>query len=122
MGLLDGFEFIPSDGTPFVTLDKQRRFYLNASARKLIGAKPYDRLAIMYSSAEKAIAIVKPGTSVSDVEHARTSSFNIDRRYYMSARKFSNEYAYPPEAGPYEFIYDRGASDGSAFIFRLRGD
>lgn len=116
--ILDGFEFVPSDGVPFITLDSQRRFYLNASARKLLGVKPYDRLTIAYSSSEKALAVIKPSADMD--EHASMSVYTVDKRYYLSARKFAGMYGYSPEQAPYEFVYDRGTGDGSAFIFRLR--
>lgn len=114
--ILKGFEFVPSDGVPFITLDKHRRFYLNASARKLVGVKPYDRISIAYNPTEQALAIVKNAADV----HASISVYAVDKRYYMSARKFANAYAYKAEDAPYEFVYDRGDSGGSVFIFRLR--
>lgn len=115
--LLAGFEFVPSDGVPFISLDNQRRFYLNSSARKLIGVKPYDRVSIAYNVEEKSLAIVK---NAADNVHAAISVYAVDKRYYMSARKFASTYAYAPEQAPYEFVYDRGSSDGNVFIFRLR--
>lgn len=116
--MLDGFEFVPSDGVPFITLDNQRRFYLNSSARKLLGAKPYESVAIAYSLTEKALAVVK-SSAAHDV-HAEMSVYTIDKRYYLSARKFANMFGYAVEQAPYEFVYDRGSSDGRVFIFRLR--
>jgi len=113
--LLSGFEFVPSDAIPSITLDNQRRFYLNTSARRLIDAKPYDRYAIAYSSEDKALAIVKGSTH----RDASTSVYNVDKRYYMSARYFSKQYGYKPSEAPFTFVYERGASDGSVFIFRL---
>src|SRR5690606_31123521 len=115
--ILAGFEFVPSDGVPFITLDNQRRFYLNSSARKLIGVKPYDRVSIAYKPTEQALAIVK---NAADNVHAAISVYAVDKRYYMSARKFAAMYAYPIEQAPFEFVYDRGSSDGDVFIFRLR--
>ncbi len=115
--ILDGFEFVPSDGVPFITLDNQRRFYLNASARKLVGVKPYDRVSIAYKPTEQALAIVK---NASDNVHAAISAYAVDKRYYMSARKFATTYAFDADKAPYEFVYDRGSSDGNVFIFRLR--
>src|SRR5690606_33422013 len=114
--ILAGFEFVPSDGVPFITLDNQRRFYLNSSARKLIGVKPYDRVSIAYKPTEQALAIVKNSSDL----HAEISQYFVDKRYYMSARKFATTYAYAPEQAPYEFVYDRGSSDGNVFIFRLK--
>ena len=118
--LLAGFEFVESDGVPFITLDKERRFYLNASARKLIGVKPHDRVAVAFSIAEQSLAIVKPG-AVDDL-HAEISQYFVDKRYYMSARRFARRYVFAAEQGPYEFVYDRGSSDGTIFIFRLKKD
>ncbi len=114
--MLEGFEFVPSDGVPYITLDNQRRFYVNKSARKLLGIKPYGRVSIAYNSSEKSLAIVKDSADV----HADMSVYTSDKRYYMSARKFAEIYAYPPEQAPYEFVYDRGSSDGNIFIFRLK--
>lgn len=118
--LLSGFEFVPSDGAPFITLDKQRRFYLNATTRKLLDIKPYHRLSIAYNPAEKALAIVKPSAHLINADvHASTAQYVVDKRYYLSARRFAKDYAYSMESAPYEFAYDRGSSDGNVFIFRL---
>ena len=114
--MLEGFEFVPSDGVPFITLDNQRRFYLNKSARKLLGINPYGRIAIAYNSSKKALAIVKDSRD----SHAEMSVYAVDKRYYMSARKFADIYTYPSEQAPYEFGYERGSSDGNIFIFRLK--
>lgn len=113
---LDGFEYVPSDGIPFITLDSQRRFYLNASARKLIGIKPYDRVSVAYNATESALAVVKQSSDA----HASMSLYLVDKRYYMSARKFASTYAYGVANAPYEFVYERGSSDGNVFVFKLR--
>ena len=114
--ILEGFEIVPSDSVPYITLDNQRRFYLNASARRLMDVKPYERLALAYNSIDRAIAVLRPNESGEDYA---LSNYNVDKRYYMSARHFARNYGYPPEDAPYTFVYERGASDGSAFIFRL---
>ena len=116
--ILEGFEIVPSDSVPYITLDNQRRFYLNASARRLMDVKPYERLALAYNSIDRAIAVLRPNENGEDYA---LSNYNVDKRYYMSARHFARNYGYPPEDAPYSFVYDRGASDGSAFIFRLVG-
>lgn len=118
-GLLSGFEIVASDSVPHITLDKQRRFYLNSSARRLLDAEPYKRLAVAYNPAEKALALINPASGV-DIFDVSASNYNIDKRYYMSARHFSDKYGYAPEEAPHIFDYDRGSSDGSVFIFRLR--
>lgn len=117
--LLSGFEVVASDSVPHISLDKQRRFYLNSSTRRLLDVKPYDRVVIAYNPAERLLAIIKPSanTGLSDVS---TSNYTLDKRYYMSARHFANNYGYPAEQAPYMFDYDRGSSDGKVFIFRLR--
>ncbi len=117
--LLDGFEFVPSDGVPAINLDKQRRFYINSSAQKLLGIRPYQRLAILYDPMSRCLAIARP-EAVADMSDAATSNYNVDKRYYMSARKFAAMYGYDSDKAPYSFEYDRGSSDGKVFVFRLR--
>lgn len=116
---LEGFEVVPSDSIPSITLDNQRRFYINTSARRLLGVNPYDRLIVMYRTEIKALAIVK-SDAISAAGDYATSNFNVDRRYYMSARYFSKTYGFPPEEAPYTFVYDRGLRTGKAFMFRLQ--
>lgn len=118
--LLAGFEFVPSDGVPFITLDKERRFYINSSARKLIGVKPYSKLIVAYKPDEKALAIIRTADGLRANDEAGFAVYVVDKRFYMSARKFANMYAYAVEEAPYEFVYDRGSSDGNVFIFRLK--
>src|SRR5690625_4148035 len=114
--LLDGFEIVASDGIPSITLDNQRRFYVNSSARRLMDVKPYQRLAIAYNPSSKSLAFVF--VDARRGEYA-TSNYAVDKRYYMSARHFAGHYGYKPEGAPYNFVYERGASDGSVFVFRL---
>lgn len=119
--LLEGFEIVASDNVPCITLDNQRRFYLNASVRRLTGVEPYERLSIAYNASEKKLAIIRPSAGLSEKQVAElaTSTYNIDKRYYMSARHFSDKYLFAPEEAPYKFAYEQGASDGSVFVFRL---
>lgn len=116
--ILAGFDIVPSDSAPHISLDKQRRFYLNTSARRLLDAEPYKRMAVAYNPSEKSLALIM--TDVGGIFDISASNYNVDKRYYMSARHFSNKYGYAPEDAPYIFEYDRGSSDGSVFIFRLR--
>lgn len=116
---LSGFQFVESDGAPYIALDNQRRFYINATTRKLLGVKPYDRVAIAYSPDEQALAIVKMNAAPSGGLLA-TSQYVVDKRYYMSARHFSRVNALSSEGAPYYFDYVRGKDDGTAFVFRLR--
>ena len=125
--ILEGFEIVASDSVPSITLDNQRRFYINTSARRLMDVKPYERLALAYHPEMKAVAIVRAApdadekamTEFSNPAELSTSNYSVDKRYYMSARHFAEQYGYPPEEAPYYFVYERGASDGSVFIFRL---
>lgn len=120
--ILAGFDVVPSDSIPSITLDNQRRFNVTASARRLMNLRPYDRLHIAYSSSKKALAIVNPRASIDEALTAElaTSNYNVDKRYYMSARYFADKYGYAPASAPYYFDYDYGSADGSVFVFRLR--
>lgn len=115
--LLTGFEFVPSDGLPVITLDKQRRFYLNAALRSFIGVQAYDRIALAYSPSDQALAVVKPGAGIAEADNAY---YSVDGRHYISARKFLQRYPIILEGAPLFFEYDRGGSNGNVFIFRLK--
>ena len=114
---LSDFQIVPSDVMPSITLDNQRRFYVNTSARRLMDVKPYRRLALGYNPAKSEIAII---TGTRDTPALATSNYNVDKRYYMSARHFVKEYGYDPEGAPYVFDYIDGRSDGTLFVFKLR--
>lgn len=116
--LLDGFETVPSDSAPFITLDKQRRFYLNASLRKLIDVKSYDRVSIAYNPETRSLAILT-GESA---EAIPASSYFVDKRYYMSARRFCAEYRYTPDSAPYTFEFQRAGSVAGVYLFTLAAD
>lgn len=116
--LLDGFEIVPSDSTPFITLDNQSRFYINASARRLLNVNPYEPLSIAYRPSTSEIAIVRHGNGFNDALHA-TSQYNVDKRYYMSARHFAREYAFN-DSKAHVFDFVQGGEVGVVFVFRLR--
>ena len=84
-----------------------------------MGVKPYDRLAVAYNPVERALAIIKPNALGSDISEMYTSNYNVDKRYYMSARHFAKTYGYDKVNAPYTFVYDIGSSDGSVFVFSL---
>src|SRR5690625_3413022 len=119
INLLYGFEILASDSILSITLDRHHRFYINTSARRLMGVKPYDRLAVAYNPVERALAIVKPNEIEYDIPEFYTSNYNVDKRYYMSARHFAKSYGYNKVNAPYTFVYERGYSEGSVFVFRL---
>lgn len=118
--ILEGFEFVPAESIPSITLDNQLRIYLNSTARKLLGVKPYDRLAIAYRPASREIAIIKAYAGEATAEYS-TSNFVVDKRYYLHTRVLARLYEFKPSKAPYHFEYSRGASDGSVFVFRLIG-
>src|SRR5699024_5404542 len=122
--ILQVFPFVESDGVPSITLDNQRRFYVNTTARRLMNVRPYDRLAIAYRAEDKSLAVVKPSAGLSAIETAEiaTSNYAVDKRYYMSARHFARSQGFPVEEAPYTFVYERGACDGTLFVFQLRED
>src|SRR5690625_4463637 len=119
--LLTGFEIVASDNVPAITLDNQRRFYINTSARRLMGVSPYERLAIAYNPTDWHLAVIRPtaGLRARESVELATSNYAIDKRYYTSARHFAREYGYDEWNDPYTFVYERGASAGSVFVFRL---
>ena len=116
---LEGFEIVASDSVPSITLDKHHRLYINTSARRLMNVKPYDRLAVAYNPVERSLAIVKPNALRSDISEMYMSNYNVDKRYYMSARHFAKTYGYDKVNAPYTFVYERGHSEGSVFVFSL---
>lgn len=121
---LAGFQFVESDGLPIITLDNQRRFYINATARRLMGVKPYTRLSIAYDPLRRSIAVVMPSAVLSDeiAPIAATSSYNVDQRYYTYARHFARQHGFGDGVLPAHFVYERGMGDGSAFVFRLKSE
>lgn len=118
--LLAGFEFVPADNPASLTLDNQSRIYINATARRLLDIKPYDRLAVAYKPDKQALAIVKAyaGEGRMQSEYL-TSNFAVDKRYYLHVKTLARLYDFDESRAPYRFVYERGASDGSIFIFRL---
>lgn len=113
--LLAGFESVPSDGIPFITLDTQKRFYLNATLRKLIGIKAHDRVSLAYQPETHRLAIL---TGVAANAIPNTSYF-VDKRHYMSARRFIAEYRYDIDKAPYTFELQRAGSVAGIYFFKL---
>lgn len=117
--LLEGFSFVESDGRPSITLDKSRRFYLNTAAQKLLRAKPFYTMSISYNVIDRALAVItNSDLAINDEVH--TSWYNVDKRFYMSARHFANEYAFNPENAPFHFDYTKGSDKSGIFIFKMR--
>lgn len=113
--LLSGFEAVPSGGLPFITIDKQRRFYLNASLREMIGIKAYDRVSLAYNPVEKTLAIL-----LGDAANAIASTnYLVNGRHYMSAIRFCNDYQYDVTKAPYTFEFQRAGSVAGVYLFKL---
>lgn len=111
----DGFEIVASDSLPSISLDNQRRFYINVSARRLMDVKPYERLALGYRTTDNSLAVYR-----GDAASAHpTSNYTVDKRYYLSARNFANHYGFEPNEAPFHFVYEVAKSDGSTFVFKL---
>ncbi len=124
---MPNFEWISNDDAPFLTVDNQRRIYFNSGSRTLLGVEPYQRWIVGYDQANKRLILAKPDV----VKAVNVAPFSVDKRYYMSARKFvsklgiedelplnfryvahvtSAKDAYP--AGSYIFEAEDGGADG----------
>lgn len=113
--LLAGFESVPADAMPFITLDTQKRFYLNATLRKLIGIKAHDRVALAYQPETHRLAILT-GNAASAIPN---TSYFVDKRHYMSARRFVAEYRYNIDKAPYTFELQRAGTVDGVYMFKL---
>lgn len=114
---LADFEFIEADRLPSVTLDKNGRFNPNVAARRLIGIEPNNTVAIGYNPFNYEIVII-PSKFAVNLPEARLSFYNVDQRYYLSARAFAKNYNFIGRV--HHFDYVRGMSSGEAFVFKLR--
>lgn len=109
---LEGFSLIPSDGMPFITLDKQRRFYFNSAMRNIFGLKPYSKIAIGYNADTKSLAIV-----TKNVEQLPSSFlYMLDKRCYASARRFVKDNRI--EGLPKTYYFEQNTSVDGVYIFR----
>lgn len=111
---LDGFAFVPADGMPAITIDKERRFYFNASARKMFGLKPYGRIAIGYNAEKQALAIVTKNVDALPGNYI----FVLDKRCYAYARRMIKDYRIPVEEAPIRYRFVTSASVDGVFIFQ----
>lgn len=111
---LEGFSLVPSDGLPFITLDKHRRFYFNSALRNMFGLKPYSKIAIGYNAETNALAIVTKNA------HQLPSSFlfTLDKRCYASARRFVKDYRIPLKNQPVTYYFENNTSVDGVYIFR----
>lgn len=112
---LEGFSFIPSDGVPFITLDKQRRFYFNSSTRKMFGLRAYSQIAIGYNSDTRSLAVVTKNAD----RLPPNFIYMLDKRCYASARRFVSEYRIDVSEEPLTYMFERSTSVDGVYIFRL---
>lgn len=116
---LSDFEFIESDRLPTVTLDKSGRFNPNVSARNLIGITPFMTVTVGYNATTQEIAFI-PHEYANYVKGAASARYNVDRRYYMSARAFAKNYGFYGKTVRFDYV--RGMSGGEVFVFKLRDE
>ena len=118
--LLDGFEIVPAVDMPALTLDNLYRLYVNSSARRLLGVKPYDMLSLAYRHDTHEIAIIKASDRFDERWSAEimTSVFPLDKRHYLHVKVFARLYGISDKDAPYKYVYNRGDSDGRVFVFR----
>src|SRR5699024_11342283 len=86
--LLDGFEIVPAVDMPALTLDNLYRLYVNSSARRLLGVKPYDMLSLAYRHDTHEIAIIKASDRFDERMSAEimTSVFPLDKRHTFTSK------------------------------------
>src|SRR5699024_6379162 len=107
--------FIPADGVPFITLDRHRRFYFNASLRKMFGLRPYDKVAIGYDADTESIAIL-----TQELDRIPPNfTYVLDKRYYAPARRFIEDFRISLARAPYTYTFSQRTSREGVYIFRL---
>lgn len=118
--LLEGFGIVPAVDMPALTLDKFYRLYINRSARRMIGVKPYDVISLAYRRDPEEIALIKAGDRFSPQlsSELSTSVFPLDKRHYLHVKVFARLYNVKVGNEPVKYVYNRGASDGRVFVFR----
>lgn len=114
---LDGFEFIESDFLPFISLDKQGRFHVNKNARRLLDVEAGDTVVIAYKASTQELAVL-PNDDAYELAGASYATYEIDKRYYMSAKALAKEFGIYGEHQV--FYYDRSTKDGALYIFKRR--
>src|SRR5699024_5351972 len=110
----------PAVDMPALTLDNLYRLYINSSARRLLGVKPYDMLSLAYRHDTHEIAIIKASTRFDTrwTAELMTSVFPLAKRHYLDIKSFSRFGVISDKDAPYKYSYNMGASDGRVFVFR----
>ncbi|MBS4195348.1 hypothetical protein [Lederbergia citri] len=119
------FEWISNvDDQPFLTVDNQRRIYFNAGTRTLLGVTPHQSWLIGYDPANKRLILAKPEI----VRAANIAPFNVDKRFYMSARKFVDKLGLDANDLPINFRFiehitaAKGAYPAGSYVFEAELD
>lgn len=124
------FEWLSNDAPPFLTVDNQRRIYVNSGCRNLLGIMPYQQWLVGYDYANKRLILAKDEL----VNAVNVVPFKVDKKYYIHAKKLTNKLGlgaselpikfrflvrvtsgkdvYP--AGSYVFEAEDGGADGAA--------
>lgn len=114
------FEWISNIDVPFLTIDSQRRIYLNTDARKLLELEPYDLIYIGFDSINERLVLAKP----SEINPPEVKPFPLDRRYYMNARRFVSKLGLERRV-PLKFVYIGKSVEGypkNSYVFQLDKD
>ena|SRR6185312_7443700 len=114
------FEWISNDAQPFLTVDSLRRIYFNSGTRALLGVEAGQRWLIGHDPANKRLILAKPAI----VKAVNIAPFSVDKRFYMSARKFIDKMGLSPADLPLNFSYvehvtvAKGAYPAGSYVFQ----
>lgn len=105
-----------SSGEMVVTVDKNRRIYLNRHLQRYLNSEDSPiKLYLGYDPVNKRIALAKPDV-VRLTDH-RPVQFN--KSGFVSARAFIDRFKIEYKDGPYHYIYD--GNENGWLTFRLQG-
>ncbi|MEH6941657.1 hypothetical protein [Bacillus sp. JJ722] len=111
----------PDSLRPAITIDSQRRIYLSAESRKLIGLNSHGyRLIVGFDKANQRIIVAKPEiVRVPDVQ-----SFKFDKKHYTHAKRMVRELGFTDAELPLKFEYvgrDYSEYPSGAYAFQRVG-
>ncbi|MEK3887274.1 hypothetical protein [Bacillus sp. FSL K6-3431] len=119
------FEWISNvdANAPFLTVDSQRRIYFNSGTRALLGVEAHQRWLIGFDPANKRLILAKPDI----VKAVNVAPFSVDKRFYMSARKFVDKLGLESSDLPMNFRFvehvtvANGAYPSGSYVFQADG-
>lgn len=116
------FEWISNESTePFVSLDKQKRLYISARARKVMQLSALEpRVIVGYDAANRRLVIAKPDI----VRAAGITPFKIDKKSYCSAKPIIEKINVADSDLPIRYFYvgrDFAEYAEGAFAFGQEG-